>query len=123
MTSKVLFLVFSKKTCPRNHAIRYALDLHNKGHIARIILEGPATWGLKELSDPHSEFAKLFLEALEKGLVAGACRAASSRRCSGNDCADVSAIAQSRGIALLDDADGHASIEPYVREGYQVVVF
>ena len=123
MLAKILFIVFAKKVCRRNHAIRYALDLHKKGHTARIILEGPATWSLKELSDPHTEFTKLFTEALESGLVVGVCRAASSRRCSGNDCSDVTSIAAQKGIPLLDDACGHAGIEPFVRDGFQIVVF
>ncbi|MCL2825628.1 MAG: hypothetical protein FWD57_16670 [Polyangiaceae bacterium] len=123
MNSKVLFVVFSKNPCRRNHAIRYALDLHQKGHTARIILEGPATWAIKEVTDPHSDFGKLFIEAERAGLVAGVCKTASARRCSGNDCTDIASLAESRGIALLDIADGHASIEPFVRDGYQVIVF
>ena len=123
MPSKVLFVIFAKKACRRNHALRYAIDLHRKGHVARIILEGPATWAMKELSDPQSEFAMLFLEAKQAGLVAGACKSATSRRCSGNECSDLTLVADAHQIPLLDDIDGHSSIEPFVRDGYQVIVF
>ncbi len=123
MSSKILFVVFSEEPCRRNHAFRYALDLHRKGHVPRIILEGAATGSLRELSDPSSDFASLFLEAERLGLIAGACRAASHGCKSEDESRNVVRVAESRGIALLDEADGHASLEPFVREGYQVVVF
>ena len=123
MASKVLFVVFAKNACRRIHALRYALDLHQKGHVARIILEGRATCHIPEIADPHSEFGRLLAQAASEGLVAGACRTASSRRCSDNDCRDVASLTCSHSIKLLDDADGHASIEPFVRDGFQVIVF
>jgi len=121
MSSKVLFVIFSDEPCRRNHAIRYALDLHHKGHVARIILEGAATGSMRELGDRGSDFSKLFWEAKDLGLVAGACRAASAG--CGDKNHSVLSIAQSNGIELLDAADWHASLEPFIRDGFQVVVF
>ncbi len=34
----------------------------------------------------------------------------------------VADVARSQGIGLLSGLDGHASIEPFVREGYELVV-
>jgi hypothetical protein len=31
-------------------------------------------------------------------------------------------VARARGLALLADMDGHAGLEPFVREGYEIVV-
>jgi hypothetical protein len=116
-------LVFSDEACRRNHAFRYALDLHRKGIVARIVLEGIATGSLRELDDPASDFAPLFREAAGLGLVAGACRAACGGCRSDDPNRSVIGIAEAHGVPLLDGAEGHASLEPFVREGYQVLVF
>ena len=123
MPAKVLFVVFSDEECRRNHAFRYALDLHRKGIVARIVIEGGATGSLRQLDDPASNFAKLFREAAGLGLVAGACRAACAGCRSDDPNRSVIGVAQTHGVPLLDGADGHASLEPFVREGYQVLVF
>lgn len=122
MAAKVLFVVFSDEACRRNHAFRYALDLHRKGIVARVVVEGVATSSLRELDDPASDFAKLFHEAAGLGLVAGACRAACAGCRSDDPNRSVTGIAQAHGVPLLDGADGHASLEPFVRDGYQILI-
>ena len=118
---KILFVLFSDDTCRQNHAFMYALDLHKNGYDVRVIIEGAATKVMTELALPDSRTGQLLRKAHEAGLVAGACARASSGCASGDPARDVAEIARTHGIALLSDMDGHASIEPFVRDGYEVV--
>jgi len=121
MKRKLLFLVFTDDACRQNHAFMYALDLHKNGHDVRVIIEGAATKVMTELALPDSRTGQLLRKAHEAGLVAGACARASSGCASGDPERDVAEIARKNDIALLSDMDGHASIEPFVRDGYEVV--
>ncbi len=118
MPRKLLFVVFTNDPCKRNHAFLWAADLARHGHQIRIVLEGEGTQSLKER---EGRFGELFEQARSLGLVAGACRAASGG-CK-DPARDVTPIARELGLALLDGADGHASIAPFVDEGYEVVTF
>ena len=120
-TRKLLFLLFSDDTCRQNHAFMYALDLHKKGYEVRIIIEGLATKVLTEIALADSRTGELLREAHQVGILAGACARASSGCASGDPDRDVAEIARTHGIVLLSDMDGHANIEPFVRNGYEVV--
>jgi hypothetical protein len=119
---KLLLVVFADDSCRQNHALMYALDLHEKGHAVKLVLEGPATRMVAALDAPESRTGALLRQARDAGLVAGACGRASSG-CAGDDPArKVAELARDAGVPLLSDLHGHASIEPFVRDGYEVVV-
>jgi hypothetical protein len=123
MNRKMLFVVFSDDSCRQNHALLYANDLHSKGHEIKVIIEGAATASLRNLEDASSLFSRLFAQAKGAGLLVGACKRASGGCATGCEERNVTEIAQQQGLALLDDCEGHAGIERFVREGYEVVVF
>jgi hypothetical protein len=88
----------------------------------KLILEGPATRMVGELEAAGSVTGTLLRRACAAGLVAGACGRASSG-CAGDDpTRKVADAARAGGVSLLTDLDGHAGIEPFVREGYELVV-
>ncbi len=121
-TRKLLFVVFSDDACRQNHALMYALDLHARGHAARIVLEGPATRMVETLGAAESRTGDLLRRACAAGLVAGACARASSGCASDDPARKVADRARDAGVRLLSDLDGHASIAPFVAEGYEIVV-
>lgn len=121
-TRKLLFVLFSEDGCRQNHALRYALDLHEKGHAVKLILEGPATTMVSQLQADESVTGDLLRRACTAGIVAGACGRASSGCAGGDPTRNVADAARAGGVSLLSDLDGHAGIEPYVREGYELVV-
>ena len=123
MTRKLLFIGFTDEPCRRNHALMYALDLTEQGHEVRLLIEGLATGAFQELADRDSALARLFAEAMTRGLVVGACRKACSGCASDDPSRQVTELAAAQGVALLDGMDGHASIQAFVREGYELVVF
>jgi hypothetical protein len=118
---KLLFLLFSDDACRQNHALMYGIDLYQKGHEVKILIEGQATRVLNEITDPDSHTGELLRQAHKIGIVAGTCARASSG-CSSNDPArNVAEIARAHGIDLLSDMDGHAGIESFVHDGYEIV--
>ena len=121
-TRKLLLVLFADDACRQNHALMYALDLHEKGYGVRLILEGAATKLVSAIGDGESRTGALLRQARDAGLVAGACGRASSG-CAGEDPArKVADVAEAAGVRLLAELHGHASIEPFVRDGYEVVV-
>jgi hypothetical protein len=118
MNRKLLFVVFTNEPCKRNHAFMYAVDLARHGHQVRLILEGEGTQSLRER---EGLFGELFEEARSLGILAGACKTASAG--CGEAERDVTGIAHQLGLPLLDTMRGHAGIEPFVSEGYEVVTF
>ncbi len=121
-TRKLLFVLFSGDACRQNHALLYALDLHEKGHSVKLVLEGEATRILGELGASEARRGMLLRRACAAGIVAGACERASSGCASEDPARKVADVARSHGVALLSGLEGHASIEPFVREGYEIVV-
>ncbi len=122
MTRKLLFVVFSEDGCRQNHALMYAMDLHAKGHAVRLILEGGATKLVSALSDEQSRTGALLRAVRDAGLLAGACGRASSGCVSDDPTRKVADAARAGGVSLLADMQGHAAIEPFVREGYEILI-
>jgi hypothetical protein len=123
MARKVLFVLFAEDVCRQNHALMYALDLRDKGHEVKLILEGSATRMVSALRDAESAGpGALLREARDKGILAGACGRASSGCASEDPARNVADVAEAAGVRLLSEMRGHASIEPFVRDGYELVV-
>lgn len=121
-TRKLLLVLFAEDACRQNHALMYALDLHEKGYAVQLILEGAATKLVSAIDSAESRTGALLRQARDAGLVAGACGRASSG-CAGEDpTRKVADVARAAGVRLLADLHGHASIEPFLREGYEVVI-
>jgi len=104
-TRKLLILLFSNDACRQNHAFMYGLDLYRKGYEVQIIIEGQATKMLNELAVADSRTGDLLRQALEIGIVEGACARASSGCASNDPTRDVADIARANGVKLLSDMD------------------
>jgi len=120
---KLLFLLFTDDACRQNHALLYALDLRRRGHEVKLVLEGAATKALGELERSGSRTGALLRQACEAGLVAGACERASAGCASDDPARKVAEAARAAGVALLSGLDGHAGIDRFVDEGYEIVTF
>jgi hypothetical protein len=114
----MLFVVFTSDSCRRNHAFMWAIDLARHGHEVRVLLEGEGTGCLRER---EGRFGELFEEARGLGLIAGACEKASAG-CK-EESRSVTEIAKELGLPLIGTLGGHASVEPFVRDGFEMVVF
>jgi predicted peroxiredoxin len=120
MPRKILFVLFAEDVCRQLHAFMYANDLHRKGYQTRIVVEGMATRLLADLEQAPARLQKAVNDAKNAGLIAGACLQASSGCGSAEDRDIVDAI-KARGVGFLSDLDNHAGIEPFIRDGYEII--
>ena len=120
MTRKLLFIVFTNDPCKRNHAFMHALSLTADGHTVRILLEGEGTCSVAER---EGHFGELWASATSRGLFVGACKSASCGCASDDPSRDMTARLQAEGLPLLDDMDGHAAVNTYVADGFELVIY
>jgi len=98
------------------HVLLNGLDLHEKGHPVKIVIEGPATTLLPEIETLDAPLPTLFKKAADKGLIDGYCLACATKL-GARDGAEAS------GLVPLSDMNGHPSVARYIKEGYTVVNF
>lgn len=115
MAKIVLFAFNGEMTC-FVHALLNALDLEAKGHQVQLVVEGTATKLAPLFGQPAGPFAGLFGQVREKGLLAGVCRACAAKM-------ETLAQVEALGLPILDGMSGHAAMEPFIAQGYQVITF
>ncbi len=107
------FVIFAFRGDPMCfiHVLLNALDLSQKGHEARIVMEGEAVKLIRELEESANP---LYGKVKEAGLFASVCRACSAKM-------GVLDYNETCGIPLGDDMNGHPSMALYLEQGYQVI--
>ncbi len=110
---KILFYVMGGESMCFNHVLMNALDLQEGGHEVQIIFEGQA---VKLPGALEVKKDALYLEAKEKGLYAGVCRACAAML-------GVLDAVKTTELPLLNDMRGHAGIRPFAEQGYEVIEF
>lgn len=98
------------------HVLLNALDMHAKGHEARIVVEGAATRLIPELAEESHMLHGLWEKCRALGLVAGACKACSKKMGTADS-------ARRQAMPLLDDMNGHPGMAAYREQGYEVITF
>lgn len=96
------------------HTFIWALDIHERGGDAKIILEGEAPRWLLLLPDPKHGRHALYRKAKETGLIDAVCKACAVQ-------AKALEAAAEEGLRLAYDASGHVSLVPYAEAGYRIV--
>lgn len=113
---KVALFAFNGEMMCFVHVLLNALDLRAKGHQPRIVFEGAAVKLAPELHRESNPFHALYLKAREAGLVAGVCKACSSKL-------GVLDEVVATGLPLLDDMQGHPSMSGFLERGYRIITF
>jgi hypothetical protein len=113
---KVVLVAFRGEAMCFVHVLLNALDLADKGHEVKVILEGAATKQIAELEDPNQPFADLYRQVKERGLVSAVCRAC-AHKMGGLE------AAQAQDLPIAAEMSGHPSLAGYVADGYQVITF
>ena len=98
------------------HVLLNALDMKDRGHEAKIVIEGAATNLIADLAEERHPLYKLWEQAKEKGLVEGTCKACTNK---------MGTIESSKrqNIPLLDDMSGHPGMAHYYNKGYEIITF
>ena len=111
---KVAFVAFKGEAMCFVHVLLNALDMAEKGHEVKVILDGAATKQIAELADESKPFAKLYAQVKEKGLVAAVCKACASKM-------EALEAAQAQGLPISAEMSGHPPLARYVEAGYQII--
>jgi hypothetical protein len=113
---KIALFAFTGETACFAHVLLNALDMKERGHEVKVVVEGTATQQVKLLAEEGRPFANLYRRAKEAGLIDCVCQA----------CAAVSGsleAALAQGLATCDEMSGHPSIARYMDAGFEVVIF
>lgn len=98
------------------HLLLNALDMDRNGHEVNIIIEGASAKLLPELAKVENPLNSLWHNCLSAGLVAGVCRACSSKL-------GTLEAAKEQGLLLLDDMSGHPGMAAYREKGFEIITF
>ena len=98
------------------HVLLNALDMQDKGHEAKIIIEGSSVKLIPDLVKPDFPLNGLWKKCIDAGLVAGVCKACSAKL-------GTLDAAKEQKLTLLDSMSGHPGIAAYRDEGYEVITF
>ena len=112
MEKKYLFYAMEGEVMCFQHVLLNAMDLKSDGYEVKIIFEG-ASVKLPPALDGKNP---LYKKALDEGIIAGVCKA----------CAQTLGVLEDiekLELPLLSDMSGHAGMKPFIKEGYEVVVF
>lgn len=93
------------------HLLLNVLDLDNKGHEAKVIIEGEAVTLIQKLEESNN---KHYFEAKEKGLIDCICRACSAKL-------GVLEYNQRTEIPLKGDMRGHPSMKSYIETDFEII--
>ncbi len=98
------------------HVLLNAMNMKEKGHGVRIIMEGSSVKLIPELFKSQHPLNKLWTKAIKQQLVEGACKACSAKLGTLED-------AKNNGIELLDGMAGHPSMTEFMDNGFEIITF
>lgn len=112
MSKKLVFYAFQGDKMCFTHLLLNAIDMNEKEHDVKIVIEGKAT---KLVKDFLEEDNNLFKNTVELGLIDSICKACSHQM-------GVLEYIEKTDLPINGDLNGHPPMEPYLTEGYQIVV-
>ncbi|MGE4505223.1 MAG: cytoplasmic protein [Desulfovibrionaceae bacterium] len=115
MQKTVLFAFQGELLC-FVHVLLNALDLKERGGEVEIVLEGMSPTLVAQLELESNAFHGLWLRARGEGLVAGACKACSSKL-------GVLEEVRAADVPLLDGMSGHPPVAAWMERGFTVLTF
>ena len=109
---KTVFFAFQGEPMCFLHLLFNAIDIHEKGMEAKIVIEGKATALVKTMVEDENP---LFKKALTLGLIQGVCKACAKQM------GVLNFVENHTQLPLLDSLMGHPPMAPYIEEGYQII--
>ncbi len=98
------------------HVLLNGLDLHEKGHTVKIIIEGAATTLLAKIDNLAPPLPALFKKTMDQGLLEGYCLACATQWGTQTE-------AEASGLLPLSDMKGHPSMAQYIDKGFTIINF
>jgi hypothetical protein len=113
---KVALFAFNGEIMCFVHVLLTAVDMHERGYDAKIVIEGAATKLVPELVKEENPLHGLYEKAKGFHLIDGACKACSNKM-------GVLKEIEAEGLRFLDEMSGHPSMARYMEEGFEVITF
>ena len=113
---KIVLFAFNGDFMCFIHVLLNALDMNEKGHEVKIVIEGSATKLIPELEKKGNPMHTLFQKTKDSGLIDGTCKACSNKM-------GTLEAAKTEGFKLLDDMNGHPGIAGYIEKGFEIITF
>lgn len=112
--NKIVIFAFRGDPMCFVHVLLNGLDLAKRDLVGTIIIEGDAVQLIPEMAKPDHFLNQLYTKAKTQGIIAGACRACSTKL-------GVVETVQKEGIELIGDMSGHPAMSDYITQGYTVI--
>lgn len=108
---KYAIFAFQRSPICFTHVMLNALDLNERGHEVKVILEGEAVVMIREMREKHSA---LFAKMEELGLIDCVCKGCSNEM-------GVLEYNMTSGIRVDGEMTGHPPMGAYIDAGYQII--
>ena len=112
--NKIAIFAFKGNPICFVHVLLNAIDLHDRGGMVKIVLEGEATRLIVDLRKPENPLHALYEKVKNLELIDAVCRACAVKM-------DALEAAEEEGFKIADDMAGHAGMAPYIEKGYTIV--
>jgi hypothetical protein len=111
---KIAMFAFSGEPACFAHVMLNAIEIHEKGHDVKVVIEGDSTKLLSLLRNETKLYADVYRRFKSHNLIDCVCKACATRN------SVVPAIIE-QGLRLVDDGSGHPSMNRYLEAGYEIV--
>ncbi|MFX0030200.1 MAG: DsrE family protein [Candidatus Hermodarchaeota archaeon] len=98
------------------HVILNALDMKEKGHTVKVIVEGSATKLANQFENTENPFFGKYKELKSSGLIDCFCKACSNKMGSLSD-------VERLGFSTCAELMGHPCMTKYIEQGYEIITF
>ncbi len=95
------------------HVLLNALDLHEKGHEVKVIIEGSATKLISTNAAPHST---LYQKIKDAKLIDCVCKACAAKT-------QALKAAENQDLTICAEMKGHPGMQKYIEKGYTIITF
>lgn len=116
MSKKIALVAFNGEPMCFAHVLLNALDMHQRGHEVKLVIEGAATKCISALAADGAPFAPLYAQVREKGLIDCVCEACAAKM-------ESLEAAKAQNLPLCGEMKGHPALAKYFEAGYEVISF
>ncbi len=113
---KVALFAFNGDPVCFVHVLLNALEMRQRGHEAKIVIEGAATALLPILAAPEHPLNRLWEQVRTDKLIEGVCKACANK-------AQTIPSAHAQEIRLLMGMSGHPSMAEFIESGFEIITF
>lgn len=110
---KIVFVSFRGELACFQHVLLNVWDYHQRGYETALVMEGESTERLGDIV--FSPKAKLWQQIKDTGLVTAVCKACAAQMGTLDE-------AERQGLPVDSSLFGHAALEPFTRNGWEIVV-